>query len=483
MTQTDPPRPAAPASAGRHALNGLTGLAAMGCVVGTLVHRLGSVVVAQWVADASFALFIVMVLRRLPRAAQVYLTLILVLCALALIRSGQMPASLLRGLSSAAFLSSVFMAVGFLGVIAGRSRTILRCGTALVGQPPGRRYAAMTAGGHVLAILLNIGALTLLGTMVERAVAQETDSRIRGIRHQRMLLALLRAFCAVVLWSPTSIGIAFVISLLPGLQWGDIGALGVGMAAFLMLLGWGMDRVSFPRPKHGGVVADGAEAGFPAADALRLLAIILAVFGCAFGLRALTGSSLVAGIILGAPLVGLTWRAFQEPGRLGDRLAAAGVEGSAYVWRGIGRLAPEVSIIGLAAVLGAVASDFVPVEAARALLESAQPPSWTVPAAAAGAVVLAGQAGLNPVLIIPLLVPSFRAIVEPGTEVLLAVACLGGWTLCLNSSPFVSTSLIVARHAPVPARVIGHRWNGLYTLLGLTALIVYLGLLDAWGVV
>lgn len=194
----------------------------------------------------------------------------------------------------------------------------------------------------------------------------------------------------------------------------------------------------------------------------------------------MSGASLVAGIIIGAPLVGLAWRAAQEAGPVADRLAAAGREGTGYIWQGIGRIGPEVSIIGLAAVLGAVASDFVPVEILRALLESLHPPSWVVPAAAAILVVLAGQAGLNPVVTIPLLIPSFLAVLAPGAEVLLAVACLGGWTLCLNSSPFVSTSLIIARYAPVPARVIGHRWNSVYTLLGLAALIGYLSLLDAW---
>lgn len=462
--------------------NRVMAVAAVGCIGGTLVDRFGGVADAQLVADGAFALFIIMAVQRLPRAAQIYLILIFGLCAVAFIGSGAPPPSLARGLSSAAFLASVFLAVGFMGVIAARSRTILRCGAALVSQPPGRRYAALSIGGHVLSILLNIGALTLLGTMIERAVAQEQDQRIRLIRQKRMLLALLRAFCAVVVWSPTSIGIAFVVSLLPGVEWGHIGPVGVVMAGLLIFLGWVMDRASYRRPAAaapGGAGATGA-AAFPMADAGRLLAIILAIFGCAFGLRALTGASLVAGIIIGAPLVGLAWRAAQEAGSPADRLIAAGHEGADYILRGIGRIAPEVSIIGLAAVLGAVASDFVPVEAARHLLESLHPPSWVVPAAAAAMIVLAGQAGLNPVVTIPLLVPSFQAVLAPGTEVLLAVACLGGWTLCLNSSPFVSTSLIVARHAPVPARVIGHRWNSAYTLLGLATLVAYLSLLDAW---
>lgn len=474
------------AAAGATAGNPLMGVAALGCIAGTLLDRLGGVPEAQGLADGAFGLFIALAARRLPRAAQVYLGLTVGLCAVALVGAGAPPPSLARGLSAAAFLASVFVAVGFLGGIAARSRTILRCGAALVGQPPGRRYAALSVGGHALSILLNVGALTLLGTMIERAVAQEPDQRLRLIRQKRMLLALLRAFCAVVVWSPTSIGIAFVVSLLPGLEWGDIGAAGGAMAVVFLLLGWAVDRASHRRPPSAAgaagapVVPAPFPAPFPVADAARLLAIILAIFGCAFGLRALTGASLVAGIIVGAPLVGLTWRAAQEAGRPADRLLAAGREGAGYIRQGIGRIAPEVSIIGLAAVLGAVASDFVPVEAARALLESLHPPSWVVPAAAAATVVLAGQAGLNPVVTIPLLVPSVLAVLAPGAEGLLAVACLGGWTLCLNSSPFVSTSLILARHAPVPARVIGHRWNAVYTLLGLVALVAYLSLLDAW---
>jgi hypothetical protein len=86
--------------------------------------------------------------------------------------------------------------------------------------------------------------------------------------------------------------------------------------------------------------------------------------------------------------------------------------------------------------------------------------------------------GLNPVISIPLLLPSVQAAVPPGSDLLLALACLGGWTLCLGSSPLVSTSLIISRHTPVSARVIGHHWNALYTLFGIIALLAYLMVLD-----
>ena len=54
-----------------------------------------------------------------------------------------------------------------------------RGGRYLVNQPPGRRYLALTFGGHIFGILLNMGGLALLASMLE---AGETLGRRAATR-------------------------------------------------------------------------------------------------------------------------------------------------------------------------------------------------------------------------------------------------------------------------------------------------------------
>ena len=110
-------------------------------------------------------------------------------------------ASWRRGASYAAF----FLALTTLRDAAETSPRVRRCGQHLVAQPPGRRYAALTTGGHVFGITLSYGAIELLGAMVMRANTLEStggSADIRAIRTRRMLLAIYRGFCVMNCWIP-----------------------------------------------------------------------------------------------------------------------------------------------------------------------------------------------------------------------------------------------------------------------------------------
>lgn len=109
-------------------------------------------------------------------------------------------ASWRRGSSYAAF----FLALTTLRDAAETSPLVRRCGHHLVAQPPGRRYAALTAGGHLFGITLSYGAIELLGAMVMRANTLEAaggSAEVRAIRSRRMLLAIYRGFSVMNCWT------------------------------------------------------------------------------------------------------------------------------------------------------------------------------------------------------------------------------------------------------------------------------------------
>ena len=84
-----------------------------------------------------------------------------------------------RGASYGAF----FFALTTLRDAAETSPLVRRCGQHLVAQPPGRRYAALTGGGHLFGIILSYGAIELLAAMVMRANTAGSRRRLaRGAR-------------------------------------------------------------------------------------------------------------------------------------------------------------------------------------------------------------------------------------------------------------------------------------------------------------
>jgi len=153
----------------------------------------------------------------------------------------------LDGLRSAAFIAAFFSALSTLRNVAQSSAAVQAAGRFLSAQRPGRRYAALTVGGQGFALLLNCGAIQLLGALALANAETEPDPEVRGHRIRRMLLAIQRAFVSTLPWSPLSFAMAISVSVVPGASWAQ--ALGPGLVSSALLagIGWGLDTALKPR--------------------------------------------------------------------------------------------------------------------------------------------------------------------------------------------------------------------------------------------
>lgn len=120
------------------------------------------------------------------------------------------------GLGSAGFVGTFFVALSWLRNAAAASPAIERCGSYLASQPPGRRYLALTIGGHLFSLILSYGAIQLLGNLATSAARREPNEEIRRIRTRRMLLAIQRGFVSMLAWSPLAFSMAISTSVVPG---------------------------------------------------------------------------------------------------------------------------------------------------------------------------------------------------------------------------------------------------------------------------
>ena len=374
-----------------------------------------------------------------------------------------------RALVSAGFIAGFFVALAWLRSAASGSEAIARCGRFLADQPPGRRYAALTAGGHLFALVLSYGAIALLGGLAEASAKQETNREIAEIRVRRMLLAIQRGFTATLPWSPLAFAMAVSLSLVPGASWGEAAPWCAVTALLMIGLGWAVDtivkpKITGPRPPR-----RQAEGGW--GRLAPLLALLTILVGSVGVLQAVTHLRAVAVVMVVAPTVSLGWIWLQGGGaaRMAEKIGGfVGAELPGY--------RAELLLLTTAGYIGTLGSAlFAPLMAALGL-DLTAPPAWAVLLGMMWFIPLAGQVGMNPILAVSLaapLLPSAEALGVPASAVVVAITA--GWALSGVTSPYTATTLLVGSFGHVSARRVGLIWNGIYVA-------VTLGALSAWVV-
>ncbi len=369
------------------------------------------------------------------------------------------PAALLTeaGVQAGAIIG-LFTALSFLREAAETSPLIQRCGEMMVRQPPGRRYAVLSTGSHLISLVLNFGVLPLLGTMVNKGNTAEAaggDARIVAIRSQRMLSAILRGFATMTVWSPLSVSFAVVQNVVHGLAWWPLLGLQAGLTALLMGLGWALDRFAFPRVP----ATDGATDWTPL---LRLAGLVGSVVVASVAAAELLSVRLVVGAMVVVPPAGLLWlwaqhRALRPAlGHLAARLTVT-----------MPGFRDEVAVIGGAMFLGTVVAAFVPPEETARLVAMLHLPPALLLVLISWAVMLLAQVGLSQIITVTLL-GSALADLEPLGLPPLAVASglMGAWALSICSTPVGAAMLIVARMGGVELRTVAREWNGRFVIIG-----------------
>ncbi|WP_237220187.1 hypothetical protein [Salipiger sp. CCB-MM3] len=375
---------------------------------------------------------------------------------------------LLNAFHSAGFIAAFFAALATLRSAAQQASSIRAAGNFLALQPPGRRYLALTLGGQAFALLLNYGAIALLGSLATAAAADEPDEEIRTHRTRRMLLAIQRGFVASLPWSPMSFSIAITTALIPGTSWGSVVLPAIGTSALITLTGWALDTIFKPKLSHPPAPRAAPEGSWALMAPLLILLGLLVV--SVLILQSLTGLRIIALVLLVVPCMAAAWALLQK--REGNPPLRERARTFAFTelpaYRG------EVTLLMMAGFIGTVGAPLLaPLVKASGFHPEDLPPAlvlvsfvWIIP--------LLGQLGMNPILAVTLIAPLVPAASELGVAPeAIVVSITAGWALGGISSPFTATTLLVGSFGNVSARHVGLRWNGSY-------MICMLLLLSAW---
>jgi hypothetical protein len=372
-----------------------------------------------------------------------------------------------RGATYAAF----FLALGALRDAAETSPLVRRCGRHLVAQPPGWRYVALTSGGHVFGIILSYGAIELLGAMVVRAntlAAAGGSEAVRRLRARRMLMAIYRGFAVMNCWSPLNIMTVVVSTAVPGapmrLLLPIAFVVSVGMAA----LGWLDDRLSGARR----VTAAGAR---PVTSErwtihLGIVALVALVMLLAETTSILLGTSLVTGVTLVVPLVGLGWLLVQA-------MRFAPTRGIGFVLAMLGRrlvrfrlripgFRGEANVLGISGFVGVALGAALP--AGGLALVLAHLPPLAIPLLVPLLLMALGQIGLNPVAMVAVLgaaIPDPAALGIP--PAVLGFACMLGWGVGVSVTAMSASAITTARWLGVSPFTVSTLWNARFTFAAL----------------
>nr|WP_256478400.1 hypothetical protein [Notoacmeibacter sp. MSK16QG-6] len=399
------------------------------------------------------------------------------LAIVAIMLRGDWPAVLARGVVQANFICAFFVALATLRIPAAHSPAIHRCGRYLASRPPGKRYLALTTGGHLFSLILNYGAIQLLGAMVERMVSEETDPHVAAIRSRRMLVAIQRGFCASIFWSPLAFSMVITTGIIPGASWAAAVPLAIFHMAIFTTIGWAHDTLIKPKLNGPRPPARTAEGGV--ADLLPLLMLLLIIFGGVGLIEVLTGLRMAAIVMVFVPAVALGWLAIEAFGGSGAGSSEMRDEINNLIVRDLPAYRSELVLLIMAGFIGAVGGVLAKPWIAAMGIDLSAVPLPILLFAIMLFVPLAGQLGMNPILSVALFAPLLPAPEQLGIPpALMVLAIVSGWALTGLTSPFTATTMLIAKMGHITAARVGTSWNGMVFLIALAVLTLSLVILS-----
>ncbi|NRB32053.1 MAG: hypothetical protein HRU27_15790 [Rhizobiaceae bacterium] len=391
----------------------------------------------------------------------------------------------LEALNRAAYLASFILLMALLREGALHSRSVVDLGRFLTLQPPQRRFVAVFSGSHVLAVMINLGALSLLAPIVQRGVRADLPpgaplDEVAMIRERRQLIATLRGFSWFLVWAPTAVTQAVMPTLMEGIDALKLVGLGLQLALLMLLFSWCEDwlrwRGTGRRIRSQGLLQATPTPQFPKRAARNFGLVCALLFSLSVACAWLSGATIVTGVMAAAPVVTLIWVLIQQ--KPGQRIKGTGERLDQITFHAMPNYIREMVFVACAGFIGTLGAQLVPIEEIAVAIGLEAAPGWLVLWCISVSVWVAGQIGLSPITMAVFLGSIIAQIpVLPVDMTHAALAIATGTAISTGGAPFSAGALMLSRATGHPPATLTWRWNGHYTFMCMAILIaVYMWL-------
>lgn len=437
------------------------------------------------VADASLAAYLILEARSLPGLGKFVAVLALVLAGIVLWRYPDGLAVVLLGFSRATAVAAMLASMGFVVDAARSSPLIRRVGHALITQPANRRYAVTTIGAQLLSLVLNVGAISLLGAMIRHSNTLANaggDPRQVEARTREAALASVRGVNAMAVWSPLSIGFSVTLSSVHGIAWTQLLPQAMLVAASLMLLGYLLDGLHLFAPARRHLSQTSQQKPHSDLQAWqRFGVLIVAILGSALAASQLLRIPLSVAVALVVPPIGVLWMAAQY--RRAGAATAFRLTGRRLAER-LPTLFPgvrtEICLLCSGTLIGATVGRLLDPRVMESLISHAGLTPLLLAALMLVAIMASAQLGIGAIVGISVF---GAALPDPSvigmTPMALATLFVSAWGLSAGFAAYGTTVLVAARTLGASPTDVAFRWNGPFTLAGCVVALGWWALVNA----
>ena len=375
---------------------------------------------------------------------------------------------LLFALDRAAFFAAFIYLVTLLKEAAQGSPSVLKLGVYLTRQPPQQRYYSLAVGGHLLGILLNFGAVSLLTPLIQRGARGEegaNHSPCQVLRlEQQQISAMIRGFSWMIMWSPTALTQAVLFTSFPGADLLVVISLGIAASIIMILMGRVVDRYEWRNTKEESTATPLA---FPKRSAARFMLVSGTLIVSTFLVVLIADVSAAVALMLTAPVIMMIW--VFEQGYQGDfsKASVKCLSSLSDIFVGSsGTLGRSAFTLGIAGFIGVSAAKLAPIDLLAGAMQTLDLPVWLFLISLPIIITLCGQIALSPILIVVFLSSIFNQLPELPADPTLIVFALGaGWALSMSASPNASATLLISGVTGIAPTTLTWRWNSRYSMV------------------
>ena len=380
--------------------------------------------------------------------------------------------ALLIALDLAAYFAAFIVLLTALKIAAEQSRSVLKVGRYLIGQPTGRRFFATATGGHILGVFLNFGAVSLMAPLIQSAT-KHPDGSTHPDLERRQLSALMRGFAWILLWAPTTLTQAVLLTLFTEIDLTRIVLIGTATSVLMMVIGYLYDRFEW---RNLPVRVDQTAPDCPRRSLLVLGSVCVLLIGAVATLQMTMGYSTALSLMFVAPVITLVWFVLQKPDDI-TLPAQCARFWPAFTTNASG-LARSAMALGLSGFIGRILAEVLPVAAITAQLDLSALPGWIFLAALPVLITLGGQIALSPIILVVFIgqaIQTMPALPADPTNIVFALSA--GWAISMFASPNATATLLISATSNIPPTTLTWRWNLRYAAICYLVLVaIFVGL-------